>query len=305
MARNARAVNRATAVGGLAILMWGSLATLTVFLAGMPPFQLLAMAFALAFLSGSAWLLLIGGPRRFAVLVQPPSFWLLAVTGLFAYHALYFLALRLAPAAEANLINYLWPLLIVLLSALAPGGERLRPRQIGGALMGLIGTALLIGGGDAGLGATTGDVWGYLAAFSCALVWAGYSVLNRRYRTVPSEAMIGVCGAVAVLGLGAHLVFEPAAVLPRGGQWLALAAMAVGPLGLAFLTWDHGTKHGDLPLLGTLAYGAPVLSTLLLVVLGLAPGTAALAAACALVVGGAWIASRDGGRGGGAGAPGE
>jgi len=39
------------------------------------------------------------------------------VGGLFGYHALFFAAMAHAPAAEANLLNYMWPLLIVLLSA--------------------------------------------------------------------------------------------------------------------------------------------------------------------------------------------
>ncbi|HEY0629582.1 MAG TPA: EamA family transporter [Sphingomicrobium sp.] len=282
---------KATLIGALAVLMWGTLAALTVSLREVPPFQLLAMAFGVAFVSGSLWLLASGGPRRFALMIQPLPFWLLAIAGLFAYHALYFIALRLAPAAEANLINYLWPLLIVLLSALIPSGGRLRAAQLAGATMGLVGTALLIGGGGA-LGAESGSFWGYAAALSCALAWSSYSVLNRRFAEVPSEAMIGVCGAVALLGLTAHLLLESATVCPTGGEWLAVAAMGVGPLGLAFLAWDHGTKHGELPVLGTLAYGAPVLSTLLLVTLGLASPTPELCIACALVVGGAWIATR-------------
>lgn len=290
-AKSAPSNRKATLVGALAVLMWGTLAALTVSLRSVPPFQLLAMTFGVAFASGSLWLLATGGPRRFTLLKQPVGFWLLAITGLFAYHALYFVALRLAPAAEANLINYLWPLLIVLLSALVPGGGRLRAAQVAGAVMGLAGTALLIGTGR-DLGAAPGSFWGYAAALGCALVWSSYSVLNRRFAGVPSEAMIGVCGAVALLGLGTHILFEPATVRPVGGEWLALAAMGIGPLGLAFLAWDHGTKHGELPVLGTLAYGAPVLSTLLLVLLGLAAPTVELVVACALVVGGAWIATR-------------
>jgi len=271
--------------------MWGALAALTVSLRAVPPFQLLAMAFGMAFASGSLWLAATGGVQRFALFKQPARFWILAITGLFAYHALYFIALRLAPAAEANLINYLWPLLIVLLSALVPGGGRLRIAQLAGAVMGLAGTALLIAGGGE-LRVASGSFWGYVAALGCALVWSSYSVLNRRFAGVPSEAMIGVCGVVALLGLGTHLLFEPHTVWPAGADWLALAAMGIGPLGLAFLAWDHGTKHGELPVLGTLAYGAPVLSTLLLVLLGLAQPTVELIAACALVVGGAWIATR-------------
>jgi drug/metabolite transporter (DMT)-like permease len=282
---------KGTLIGSLAVLLWGALAALTVSLKVIPPFQLLAMGFGIAFASGSLWLLLTGGPRRLALFRQPSAFWLQAIAGLFGYHALYFFALRLAPAAEANLINYLWPLLIVLLSAFVPGGSRLRAAQLTGALMGLASTIFLIGGGGS-LGAASGSLWGYAAALSCALVWSSYSVLNRRFAAIPSEAMIGVCGAVALLGLGAHLLFEPASMTPAGRDWLALAALGVGPLGLAFLAWDYGTKHGDLPVLGTIAYGAPVLSTMLLVLLGLAEPTTRLAIACALVVGGALIATR-------------
>ena len=282
---------RATVVGAVAILMWGSLAALAVSLRSVPPFQLLAMAFGVAFVVGCVWLLISGGRTRLRLFVQPASFWLLATTGLFAYHALYFVALRLAPAAEANLINYLWPLLIVVFSGMAPGGDKLRAAQVGGAAMGLAGTALLIAGGGA-LGLSAASIWGYVAAFGCALVWSAYSVLNRRFAYVPSEAMIGICGAVAVLGAMTHVLFEATTVQPAGGQWLTLAALGVGPLGLAFLAWDYGTKHGELPVLGALAYGAPVLSTLLLVALGLAEPTFQLAAACALVVAGAWVATR-------------
>ncbi len=278
-------------VGAVAVLMWSLLAALTVSLRSVPPFQLLAMAFGVAFAVGSAWLLISGGYARLRLFAQPGSFWLLATTGLFAYHALYFVALRLAPAAEANLINYLWPLLIVVLSAVVPGGDRLRAAQVIGALLGLTGTALLIaGGGD--LRASAASAWGYAAAFGCALVWSFYSVLNRRFSHVPSEAMIGICGAVALLGAATHLLFEGATVRPVGIQWLTLLSLGIGPLGLAFLAWDHGTKHGELPVLGTLAYAAPVLSTLLLVGLGLAEPRLELAAACGLVVAGAWIATR-------------
>lgn len=291
---NAQARRRATLIGSFAVLMWASLAALTVGLGAIPPFQLLAMAYGVAFVTGIVWLLATGGIRAFRKFVQPPSYWLLAVYGLFVFQALYFVALRLAPAAEANLINYLWPLLIVLLSAFAPGGRQLRRAQVAGAAMGLAGTALLItGGGELSLSAD--NMWGYLAAFGCALVWSSYSVLNRRFADVPTEAIVGVYGAVTLLGVVAHLLFEPTAVRPNGSEWFALAAMGVGPFALALLAWDHGTKHGELAALGTLAYAAPVMSTLLLVTLGRAEPTLELGAACALVVGGAWIATRTSG----------
>ncbi len=252
--------------------------------------QLLAATFGVAFVCGVLWLLGTGGPARLQLLRQPVRYWLFAGAALFGYHALYFLALRLAPPAQANLINYLWPLLIVLLSALS-GAERLRAAHLAGAAMGLSGTALLILSRDAG-GSGTNPPLGWLAALGCALIWSTYSVFNRRFREVPSEAMVGVCGLVAVLGLIVHGLLDAETVRPRPAQWLAILGLGLGPVGLAFLAWDYGTKHGRLGLLGALSYAAPVLSTMLLVVFGYAPATWSLLVACLLVVGGAWIATR-------------
>ena len=112
----------ATLIGFTAILMWSLLSLLTVASGTVPPFQLAAMTFAIGGGIGAAtWLVRPGAARA---LKQPWPVWALGVGGLFGYHALYFLALRLAPPAEAQLVSYLWPVLIVLLSALLPG-ERL------------------------------------------------------------------------------------------------------------------------------------------------------------------------------------
>jgi drug/metabolite transporter (DMT)-like permease len=281
----------ATAIGSSAILMWAALAPLTTMTAGIPPIELVALTFGIAFLCGLGWLLLTGGFAALRVFRQPIRYWLIAVGALYGYHALYFLALASAPPAQASLIAYLWPLLIVVFSALSAGG-RLRVKHMVGAVLGLIGTAILIGTKHTGPESAMHPAIGLCAAFGCALIWSSYSVANRRFSTIPSEVMVGVCGAVAVLGLLTHVVVEPASVWPTNGQWAAVIGLGIGPVGLAFLTWDFGTKHGNVPILGTLSYAAPVISTLLLVIMGRAPATLTLLAACTFVVGGAWIATR-------------
>lgn len=283
------AVARATLVGGSAVLMWAALALLTTLTGAVPPFQLVAMAFAIAFLLALGSWVARGRPIR-AVLRQPLAVWALGVGGLFGYHFFYFLALRQAPAVEASLINYLWPLLIVLFSALLPG-ERLRWFHVLGAAAGLAGTVLLIaGGGAAGFAAAH---WlGYLAAFACAFVWAGYSVLSRRFGQVPTDAVGGFCGATAVLAALCHLLFETT-VWPAGAQWLAVLALGVGPVGAAFFVWDHGVKHGDIRALGAFAYAAPLLSTILLIAFGRGAPSWRIAAACVLITGGAALAAGD------------
>src|ERR1700723_3420337 len=164
--------------------MWVLLPARTVATGRSPAFQLAAMTFAIGALVGSlTW---IRRPEAIAALRQPALAWVVGVGGLFGYHALYFLALRFAPPAEAGLLNYLWPLLIVLFSSLLPG-ERLAPHHVVGALLGLAGTVLLFAGNSSG-GFAPGQIPGLTAAFVAAFVWAAYSVLSRKLKSVPTDA---------------------------------------------------------------------------------------------------------------------
>ena len=282
----------ATLIGLGAILLWSVLALLTASAGSVPPFELAALTFAI----GGAFGLIYAAMRgRLAALAQPWPVWLVGVGGLFGYHALYFAALRRAPPAEASLIAYLWPLLIVLFSALLPG-ERLRARHVVGAVLGFAGAAALFAGkAQGGVGAHALDpavALGYAFALGCAFVWSGYSVLSRRLKAAPTEAVAGFCLATSALAAISHRAFETTVAPASATQWAAIVALGVGPVGLAFYVWDYGVKNGDLRLLGVAAYAAPVLSTLILVAAGFAPATASLGLACALIVGGAVVATR-------------
>lgn len=284
-----RTVARSTLIGASAILMWSTLALLTTATGEVPPFLLVALSFGLAFaVVMIRWVWRGGGLRqRFR---WPARAWLLGVGGLFGYHFFYFVALRTSPPAEASLINYLWPLLIVLFSALLPG-HRLHWWHVAGALLGMAGTVVLIGdGGD--LGFSGAYVPGYGAAFACAIIWAGYSVLSRLFAHVPTEAVGAFCGATAVLAGLCHLVFEQT-VWPQGSQWVAVVAMGLGPVGAAFFAWDIGMKGGDIRILGVCGYLTPLLSTTLLISFGQAESSWQLAAASLMIAGGAALAARD------------
>ncbi|GGF64521.1 membrane protein [Azorhizobium oxalatiphilum] len=277
----------ATRVGLLAVLLWASLALLTAATGNVPPLLLTALTFAIG---GSVGLLAALRGPGLRVLCQRPAAWLHGVGGLAGYHLAYFSALKWAPPADASLLNYLWPLLIVLLSARLPG-MRLRPAHVVAALMGLAGTAVLL----LGKGGLSGFEWpylpGYLLAFASAIIWSIYSVTARAFADVPTEAVSGFCLATALLALICHLAVEPT-IWPQGAlEWGAVLALGIGPVGLSFYAWDIGMKRGDVRLLGIAGYGAPILSTLLLVAGGFAPATWALAAACALIVGGAALAT--------------
>ncbi len=285
---------RATRIGLVAIALWSTLALSTAATGAVPPFLLTALTFAIGGLVGLIAALRGPGLR---VLRQRPAAWLHGVGGLFGYHFMYFSALKLAPPAEAGLIAYLWPLLIVLLAAMLPGAG-LKRTHVLGALLGLAGTIVLLAGkgGFSGFEARFEARFlpGYLAALACAFIWAIYSVTATRFADVPTQAVSGFCLATAVLAGLCHLAWEET-VWPAGAiQWLAVIALGIGPVGIAFYAWDIGMKRGDVGFLGVASYAAPVLSTLLLVATGFATARWPLALACLLIVGGAWTATRTG-----------
>jgi drug/metabolite transporter (DMT)-like permease len=279
----------ATLIGLTAILMWSLLSVMTVATGKIPAFQLAAMTFAIG--AAVAFASFLWRPAAFNALKQPPLAWIVGVGGLFGYHALYFLALRFAPPAEAGLLNYLWPLLIVLFSSLLPG-ERLAAHHIIGAVLGLAGTVLLFAGNSSG-GFAPGQIPGLAAAFVAAFVWAAYSVMSRKLKAVPTDAVAGFCLATAILAALVHVMVETTLWPETALQWLAIIALGVGPVGAAFFAWDIGMKHGDIRVLGAASYATPLLSTTFLILAGFARPSAAIAVAAVLIAGGGLIAAKD------------
>ncbi|MBG6157663.1 drug/metabolite transporter (DMT)-like permease [Labrenzia sp. EL_162] len=279
---------KATAVGLSAVLMW---ATLGVFGAGsgdVPPFLLNALCFGISGTLALIWLTASGKLDR---LRQPLKVWAFGTIGLFGFHFFYFTAIRNAPPVEANLINYTWPLLIVLFSALLPG-EKLRIHHVIGTILGLAGAALLISGGE-GIQFSGGFAVGYGAAVTSSLFWASYSVLSRRLGAVPTEAVAGFCLMTAILSVCCHIALEET-VWPAGSlEWASVLALALFPVGLAFFTWDIGVKRGDIQVLGAAAYSAPLLSTLLLIAFGFGALTMSVGVACLAITLGAVVAAKD------------
>lgn len=280
----------ATLAGCGAIALWSTLGLLSRAAAAIPPLQLTAMSFAVSAVLGLA---VLAGRGELGVLRQRPVVWAHGIFGLFGFHAFYLAALAWAPPAEANLINYLWPLLIVLFSATLPG-MALSRWHLAGVGCGLAGCVLLLGGGAS---LTAGAVPGYLMALASAVTWAVYSVLARLLAAVPTGAVAGFCAATAVLAALGHLAFE-ASVVPDAAVLATVLVLGIGPVGAAFFLWDLGMKRGDPRLLATLAYATPVVSTLLLAAGGFAELTPVLLAAAGLVGLGGVLAARGGGKGG-------
>lgn len=276
---------RATLTGFSAILLWALLALLTIGSAPVPPFLLNAICFGIGGAIGLIWTVASG---QAAVLrAVPLKVYLFGTVGLFGYHFLYFTAFRLAPSAETGLIAYLWPLFIVLLSGLLPG-ERLSAAHILGALIAFAGAGLIVLGRDGG----ESNALGLVLAFGCAVTWAVYSVASRLLGQVPTAAVTVYCLATAALSAIAHLALEETLLPLDARGWISTLALGLGPVGLAFFTWDIGMKKGDIQLLGVASYAAPLLSTLALVIAGIAAPSLVLLFAAILIAGGAALAAK-------------
>lgn len=290
---------QATIVGSAAIIIWSSLSLLTQLSGKIPPFQMVAMSFFVATLVGLIMISIKGVDPRLRSLNLGAM--LLGVGGLFGYHFFFFLALRHAPVLEATLVNYLWPLLIVLFSALLPAAhqdEGLRWWHLAGACLGFAGVILILfadaGPGTGGGAASIGGHWlGYGAALLAALVWSTYSVASRLFANVPTQAVTLYCLLTMIAATLAHLGFEQTVWPATKTAWLAVFLTGLGPVGGAFYLWDFGMKRGDVRLLGVLSYFTPLLSVVILIATGISSPKIMIWIAAFLIISGAVLAAKD------------
>ncbi|MGB6328796.1 MAG: DMT family transporter [Halarcobacter sp.] len=275
-------------LGLLTILLWSSLALFTVNAGNIPAFLLLSISFLVASLIGL--LLLKKQKRKLKDLLNIPyKVYIIGVVGLFGYHFFYFLAIKNAPAVEANLINYLWPLLIVLFSAFLPN-EKLKWFHILGTLLALSGAFLLVLK-DGSLEFESKYLLGYSFALIAAFLWASYSVISKTLKHIPTFAVTGFCIITAILSFISHLIFEQT-YIPTNLEFFSAIMLGLGPVGGAFYLWDFALKNADIKILGSLAYLIPLLSTLLLVFMGIADMTTTIIIACVLIILGSLISSK-------------
>jgi drug/metabolite transporter (DMT)-like permease len=281
------------------IALWGSLAPLGLALQSVPPFLLTGLGLLAGSVLGLGLCLvqaLQGGAARarsLAAVRVPLTTLALGVYGLFGFHFLLFLALRYAPPVQANLVNYLWPLGMVLLAPVFLPGVRLRAIHVLAALMGFGGAALAILGGPAAQqdGTLGGFAWGYLPALASAFVWASYSLLTQRVAPF-ATASIGVFGLLSgLLSLLCHSMLESAVALDAQAL-LLIAGLGLGPLGGAFYLWDAALKRGDARQIGLLSFLTPLLSTLGLLWMRDEAPSASMVLAAALIVGAALLGSQ-------------
>ena len=275
--------------GLITILLWSSLALFTVFSGNIPPFELLFLSFFVASIIG-LFMMRKQNKRVKDLFKIPIKVYFIGVFGLFGYHFFYFLAIKNAPAVEANLINYLWPLLIVLFSSFLPN-EKIKWYHLVGTLLALLGAFLLVSKGGS-LEFEKRYLLGYIYALIAALIWSSYSVISKTLSHIPNFAVTGFCILTASFSFVAHLIFETT-VYPNVIQFTSAILLGLGPVGGAFYLWDFAVKNADIKILGSLSYLAPLLSTLLLVIVGIATMNIYIALACFFIIFGSLVSSKE------------
>jgi len=239
--------------GLLAIGCWASLATLGNLVIHLPPFYILGVAFLVG--SVPSWV----KPKELFGDFKT-SAW--GIIGYFGYHFFLFYSFRFAPAIEANLINYLWPMILVILTPVFFQSNKLKWYHFFGAGLSAVGCAFLVLG--KGVDLRIENFKGYLLALGAAITWPIYSLVKKRMGDSTVWSVGGYCIGAGVLCLITHALIEPRVVL----QWhdaLIIFFMGIGPFGIAFYAWDRALAIGDSRVIGALSYLTPVLSTLCLV----------------------------------------
>jgi drug/metabolite transporter (DMT)-like permease len=265
-----------------AIILWASFATLVSYAPHVPPLLLTGVALSL----GS--LMCLVRAREWRVPLRTMAF---GTVCLFVYHVSLVMAFRLAPIAEANLINYLWPLLLVLLGTSMRRGTDCAAK-IAGAMLGFGGCAVAIASSSGSLAFSMTHCVGYAMALLAAIVWAVYSLGARWLPPFSSWAVGGFCLGAGLLAIASHLLLEPR-FTPSGSDWMWMTVIGLGPLGISFMLWDRALRHGNSSQIGILAYSTPVLSMLGLALAGKVTDRdwSTIFLACTLIVAGVAVAS--------------
>ncbi len=279
-------------VGCGALLVWSLYAVLvSELLNNLPVFEILFLMFAINFIVMATRLTF---KKQWAVIKQQPTFiWLIGILGVCGTDMAYISAVKYAPPAHVDFIDYLWPFLVIIFTSFLPR-ERFTMQHMIGGFLGLMGVFLLLTGGNGWMGFKGYYVPGYLFALAAAVIWSSYTVFSAWYQKMPIE-MIGLfCGVGALFSLGLHVYYETF-VLPSLFETLLVFVLGLSS-GFAYLFWIHGTQKGDVKLLGILAYFTPVISMSLLVFFDKEPMSIALVLACVMVVTGVVVGSLDWGR---------
>ena len=243
------------------IILWGAMPALTKdLLNALPPFETLALSslFAFLFLFAVNWR--VGTLKKLSAekIFTAAS---LGFLGLFLYSAFFYYGLARMTSQEACILNYLWPLMIVLFSCLLLGEELTRQKllAIGISFAGVV--LVMVGGVDENFSAE--KIWGALSCIVAAACYGLFSVLNKMLRLEQKSAMMIIWATTAIFA-GAFGYFFEEWTLPSLGEIFGLLWLGILIDAVAYLTWALALeKTANVAWTANLAYLVPILAILI------------------------------------------
>jgi drug/metabolite transporter (DMT)-like permease len=252
-----------TSFGLVAVVIWSFAALLATEIIAIPIFELMFFQFTLAFI--------VTMFRYFRTSDKGAFFnfskrdFIVASLALIVSQACYLSAFRYSPAAQVDLINYLWPTMLILLSSLLPK-EKFCAAYLFSCIVCLWGINKLVPWND-GLDLPYDSIFGLILAFGSASSWALYSLYTRYHKSSSANCISFAFGLVAIGSLVLHLQKE-VFVFPNYFEGLIIILMGVTQMGLAFYLWECSLKKGRIKVLSLASQAIPVLSILILVIFG-------------------------------------
>lgn len=213
---------------------------------------------------------------------QPWYLWLIGASTITISKISFVLAFRYAPAAQVDLINYLWPIMVVVFSSFL-SRERLSIAHVIASCFGFLSIYVLFSDDHGYIYFQNQHAIGYFLALLAALFWAFYSMFSRHQQN-SSPILIGAyTGITALLSLIVHVFYE-SSVLPTALEWVQLMIFGIGLSGLAYSLWDKGIKSGNFKLLTIFSYFTPLCSIFALILFGYATWSYSLLGSCFLMI---------------------
>ncbi len=233
---------KATAVGQLGLCMWAIVSALMSLVTRLPSLEILLFIFIISLLCSCTFLSI--NKSWHSIKSKPLSLWLFNIIGICGSATLFVLASKNAPQAHVNLINYLWPTLIILAAPLLPN-EKFEAKYLISAILAFAGIAILLTQGQ-GLHALDFHYSkGYIYAFCSALSWASYTLTARGHTQQTHETIGLYCGIGAIAILASHPTLE-FIIKPTYKELLLLIYMGITSHNLAYMCWGHGVSKGNL-----------------------------------------------------------
>ena len=238
------------------IILWGAMPALTKdLLNALPNFETLAISSLFAFL----FLLAVNRRtlKNFSAEEIFTASWL-GFLGLFLYSAFFYYGLARMTSQEACILNYLWPLMIVLFSCPVLG-EKLTRRKLLAVGMSFIGVVVVMAGGvDENFSAD--KIFGALSCVIAVACYGLFSVLNKKIRLNQKFAMMIIWATTAICAGVSGYLFERWP-LPSVGEFFGLLWLGILIDAVAYLTWALALeKTTNTARTANLAYLVPVLA---------------------------------------------